>query len=129
MARTMSSDEYQELGKRYYKHKQYEKAVEAFSAGIEAAVNPSISLLDYRAASYDKLKVFNSALKDGREMIKYDKKNIKGYLRVGSVLQKVNQLDKAISIYKYGMKNVPIDNKDFKVREIYNAYDSLINIV
>jgi F-box/TPR repeat protein Pof3 len=115
MTRTLSSEEYQELGRRYYRHNQYEKAVEAFTNGIEAANNPTPSLFDHRAASYDKLADFNSALKDGREMIKLNKKDIKGYLRTGSVLQKMHKLDTAIGIYKYGMKHVPVDDKDWKV--------------
>jgi F-box/TPR repeat protein Pof3 len=118
MEHTMSPAEYEQVGKRYYKQKQYENAVKAFTNGIEASVRPTISLFDYRAASYDKLEDFNSALKDGREMIRLDQKDIKGYLRVGSVLQKAGKLDKAIGIYKYGMKNVPVNNRDFKVRLI-----------
>jgi F-box/TPR repeat protein Pof3 len=77
MARTMSPDEYQELGRRYYKQKQYEKAVEAFTEGIEAANSQSMSLFDHRAASYDKLAKFSLAVRDGRDMIKLDKQNVK----------------------------------------------------
>jgi F-box/TPR repeat protein Pof3 len=111
----MSVEEYQELGRQYYKQQQYKKAVEAFTEGIEAAARPSVGQLDQRAASYDKLNDLNAALKDGRDMIRIDKKDAKGYLRTGSILQKLNKLDKALDIYKYGMKNVPVDNKDFKV--------------
>lgn len=77
MARTMAPDEYQELGRRYYKQKQYEKAVEAFTDGIEAANTPSLNLFDHRAASYDKLAKFGLAVKDGREMIRTHKENVK----------------------------------------------------
>lgn len=118
MEHTISPDEYQQIGKRYYKQKQYQKAIEAFTSGIEAAVRPTTSLFDYRAASYDKLENFNSALKDGREMIRLDQKDVKGYLRVGSILQKVGKLDKAIGIYKYGMKNVPVENRNFQVSSV-----------
>ena len=116
MARTMSTEEYQELGKSYYKQKQYEKAVKAFTTGIEAAVIPSVNLYDYRAASYEKLTDFNAAVKDGRETIRLNKRDVRGYLRTASVLKKMNKLDTALNIYKYGLKNVPVDNKDFKVR-------------
>jgi tetratricopeptide (TPR) repeat protein len=77
MARTMSSEEYQALGRQHYKEKQYEKAVNAFTNAIEASTNPTTKLFDYRAASYDKLNDYNSALKDGREMIRLDKKDVK----------------------------------------------------
>ena len=73
----MSPDEYQELGRRYYKQKQYEKAIEAFTEGIEAANNQSMSLFDHRAAGYDKLAKFSLAVRDGRDMIKLDKQNVK----------------------------------------------------
>lgn len=112
----MSPEEYQELGKRYYKLEQYEKAVEAFTNGLELAANPAIarSLYNYRAASFDKLQNFNYALKDGRELIRLNKKDAEGYLRIGSVLQKQNKLDTAIAIYKNGMKNVPVNDKGFQ---------------
>jgi F-box/TPR repeat protein Pof3 len=130
MARTMSPDEYQELGRRYYKQKQYEKAVEAFTEGIETANSQSMSLFDHRAAGYDKLAKFSLAVRDGRDMIKLDKQNVKvsklhakqnisngtqGYLRTGSVLEKTGKLETAVGIYKYGMKNVPITDPNFKV--------------
>lgn len=115
MARTLAPEEYQELGKTYYKHKQFQKAIEAFTNGIEEAVIPTVTLYDYRAASYEKLGDFSAAVKDGREAIRLNKRDVKGYLRTGSVLQKMNKLDTAISIYKYGMKNVPVNNKDFQV--------------
>ncbi|KAF2662489.1 hypothetical protein K491DRAFT_617280 [Lophiostoma macrostomum CBS 122681] len=114
MGRTMSSEEYQELGREYYKEKQYDKAVKAFTNGIEASTNPTTKLFDYRAASYDKLGNFNSALKDGREMIRLDKRDVKGYLRTASILQKVDRSEKALDIYKYGMKNVPVGDDAFK---------------
>lgn len=113
MARKMSPEEYQELGRRYYKLKQYEKAVETFTQGIDTA--PTVGLFDHRAAAYDKLKEYNAAIKDGREMIRLDKQDVKGYLRTASVLEKMEKLDTALGIYKYGMKNVPVGDKNFKV--------------
>jgi F-box/TPR repeat protein Pof3 len=114
MPQSMSPEEYQELGRRYYKLKQYDKALETFSNGINAA--PSLSLYDHRAACYDRLKDFNAAIKDGRAMIKLDKEDVKGYLRTASILEKMNKPDTALGIYKYGMKNVPVSDKNFKVQ-------------
>ncbi|KAF2450784.1 hypothetical protein P171DRAFT_348589 [Karstenula rhodostoma CBS 690.94] len=113
MARTLSPEEYQELGKSYYKLKQYEKAVEAFTTGIDASAIPSTTLYDYRAAAHEKLGDFNAAVKDGRLAIRTHKQDVKGYLRTASALQKMEKLDTALNIYKYGMKNVSADNKDF----------------
>ncbi|KAF2681143.1 hypothetical protein K458DRAFT_344425 [Lentithecium fluviatile CBS 122367] len=114
-AHTLSPAEYQELGKSYYKKKEYQKAVDAFSSGIHASVIPTVTLYDYRAAAHEKMGDFNTAVKDGREAIRLDKKDVKGYLRTGSALQKLNKPETAVSIYKYGMKNVPVDNKNFQL--------------
>ncbi|KAF1954674.1 hypothetical protein CC80DRAFT_536820 [Byssothecium circinans] len=115
MARTISASEYQELGRTYYKKKQYEKAIEAFTNGIEAAVIPTVSLFDYRAACQEKLENYTAAVKDGREAIRANKQDVRGYLRTGNALQKLNKLDIAVGIYKFGMKNVPVDRKHFEV--------------
>lgn len=109
----MSPDEYQELGRRYYKLKQFNKALETFNDGIETCPTPSLH--DHRAACYDKLGNHNAAVKDGRAMIKLDKQDVRGYLRTGSVLEKMEKPETALSIYKYGMKNVPVEDKNFKV--------------
>lgn len=115
----MTPEEYQELGRRYYKLKQYEKAIETLSEGIENA--PTLGLYDHRAATYDKLNAFNAAVKDGREMIKLNKKEVKGYLRTASVLEKMDKAETALGIYKYGMKNVPIDDPNLKVNDLHAA--------
>jgi F-box/TPR repeat protein Pof3 len=109
----MSPEEYQEFGRRYYKLKQFEKALEIFSNGIEAS--PTLGLHDRRAACYDKLGDYNAAVKDGRAMIKLDKQDVRGYLRTASVLEKMEKPETALGIYKYGMKNVPVEDKNFKV--------------
>ncbi|KAF9731106.1 hypothetical protein PMIN06_009794 [Paraphaeosphaeria minitans] len=113
MTRTLSPDEYQEIGKSYYKRKQFEKAIESFTNAIDASAIPSATLYDYRAASHEKLGDFNAAVKDGRLAIRTHKQDIKGYLRTASALQKMKKLDTALNIYKYGMKNVPVNNSDF----------------
>jgi F-box/TPR repeat protein Pof3 len=115
MARHMTAEESQELGRNYYKLKQYDKALETFTKGIETCEKPALSLYDYRAATYDKLERFSDAVKDGREMIKLDKTDVKGYLRTASVLEKMGKEEMALKIYKYGMKNVGAKDKNFKV--------------
>ncbi|KAF2033018.1 hypothetical protein EK21DRAFT_98580 [Setomelanomma holmii] len=115
----MSPQEFQELGRRYYKLKEYEKAVDAFTHGID--ITPSISLFDYRAAAYDRLKDYNSAVKDGREMIKLDKQDVKGYLRTASVLEKMEKWGTALGIYKYGMKNILQQLHDKMTRKLSPA--------
>jgi F-box/TPR repeat protein Pof3 len=115
MGHTRSPEEYQALGRAYYSEKQYDKAIEAFTQAIEQAIRPTVEQYDQRAASFEKIKNFNAALKDGRQMIRVDQQDIKGYLRTGSILEKVGKPEKAIGIYKYGMERVPVLNKNFKV--------------
>ncbi|KAF1355976.1 hypothetical protein EJ07DRAFT_167822 [Lizonia empirigonia] len=112
----MSPDELQELGRRFYKLKQFEKALETFNNAIDAFPTLStLSLHDHRAACYDRLGDYNAAVRDGRAMIKLDKQDVRGYLRTASVLEKMEKPETALSIYKYGMKNVPVDDKNFKL--------------
>ncbi|KAG9188578.1 hypothetical protein G6011_07283 [Alternaria panax] len=113
MARTMLPAEYQEIGRSYYKLKQYDKALETFSKAIETC--PTADLYDHRAAIYNKTGNLNAAVKDGREMIRLNKKDVKGYLRTASVLEKMEKPETALGIYKYGMKNVPVSDKNFKL--------------
>ena len=40
---------------------------------------------------------------------------VQGYLRTGNILQKMDKLDAAIGIYKYGIKNVSVADENFKV--------------
>ncbi|KAH7138405.1 F-box/TPR repeat-containing protein pof3 [Dendryphion nanum] len=110
---TMSRDEYQELGCQYYKQKEYEKAKKAFSLAINVDSPLSLTLLDQRAATHEKLGDLNAALKDSREMIKGFKTDVKGYLRTADILQKIGKPEKALDIYQYGKKNVTSTNKHF----------------
>ena len=115
MTHTFAPEEYQEIGKSHYKHKQYDKAIEAFSNGIDASAVPSATLYDYRAACHEKLGDFSAAVKDGRLAIRTHKRDVKGYLRTASALQKMDRCETAVEIYKYGMKNVEVGNADFLV--------------
>lgn len=114
MARQISAEEFQELGRNYYKLKQYDKALETFTKGIETCQKPSLGLYDYRAATYDKLEKYAEAVKDGREMIRMNKKDVKGYLRTANVLEKMGKEETALGIYKYGMKNLGAQDGNFK---------------
>lgn len=58
-----------------------------------------LALLDNRAASWEKLNNLNKALKDGKRMIKVDPFNMKGYIRCGKILQKLNKNQDALENY------------------------------
>lgn len=113
MPRSMTAEEYQELGRRYYRLKQFDKALQTFNDAIDAS--PTLSLHDHRAACYDKLGEFKAAVEDGRAMIKLEKQDVRGYLRTASVLEKMELPERALGIYKYGMKHVPVHDKNFPV--------------
>ncbi|KAJ9668473.1 hypothetical protein H2201_001521 [Coniosporium apollinis] len=115
MATTMTPSELQELGKRYYGFKEYQKALDAFTEGIEASDNPEVGLMDNRAATFEKLENLEAALLDGKRMIQLGKKDVRGYLRSGKVLQKMQKPDVALRIYEYGLRNVPASDKDYKL--------------
>ncbi|KAI8933590.1 hypothetical protein NX059_009320 [Plenodomus lindquistii] len=119
MSEKRTPEECQELGRRYYKLKQYDKAIEVLSQGI--GISPTLGLYDHRAATYDKLNKFNAALKDAREMIRMNKEEVKGYLRTASVLEKMGKAEVALGIYKHGMKNVPVGDDNFKLlQQLHN---------
>lgn len=65
-----------------------------------------MSLLDGRAATYERLGELKSALTDAKTMIKLEVANPKGYLRAGRVLVRMDKLDVSIDIYKSGLKHV-----------------------
>jgi len=109
----MRSQDYQELGKKHYKEKQYQKARDAFTLGIDSTNLPDLALLDSRAASHEKLGELNDALRDSRTMIKGDRKDVRGYLRTGKILQKMEKAQSALQIYQLGLRTVPVGDKNF----------------
>ena len=113
MPRSMTPEEYQELGRRYYKLKQFDKALQTFNDAIDAS--PTLGLHDHRAACYDKLGEYKAAVEDGRAMIKLDKQDVRGHLRTASILEKMGLPERALGIYKYGMRHVPVEDRNFQV--------------
>ncbi|KAK3044755.1 hypothetical protein LTS18_000445, partial [Coniosporium uncinatum] len=111
----MNPQDFQELGKKHYKEKQYQKARDAFTLGIESANSPDIGLLDNRAASHEKLGELNDALRDARTMIKSNRKDVRGYLRTGKILQKMEKAESALQIYQLGLRTVPTGDTDFSL--------------
>ncbi|KAF2471054.1 uncharacterized protein BDR25DRAFT_286446 [Lindgomyces ingoldianus] len=124
MAHTLSSDEYLEVARAHYKKSRYEQAAQNFTRAIELAVIPRLEALEGRSKSFDKLERFVAACKDGRDMIKLDERDIRGYLRTGTELEKLSKPDKAVGIYALGMKKVPVYNKDFMILQA--RHDRLI---
>ena len=71
-------EQYQLIGVKCYKQKEYNRAVSAFTTALDFAGRDTLlELLDQRAATYMKLDNFNSAIKDGRTMIQSFKTEVK----------------------------------------------------
>lgn len=96
--------ELQEYGQVLYKRKEYAKALEQFTEAINSSSNLTVSLLDNRAATHEKLEDITSALKDAKSTIRVGEKNPTGYLRAGRLLQKAGKHDIALGIYKRAIK-------------------------
>ncbi|KAL9017749.1 MAG: hypothetical protein Q9185_004906 [Variospora sp. 1 TL-2023] len=117
-------DQLQKLGQGAYRCKNYPAALDFFNSVIFQEKNPAIDVLDNRAATYEKLGDLHAALKDGRRMITDHKTSCasaclnrpKGYLRTGKTLKLLGKPTTALGIYQYGLRNVPPDDPNFKVR-------------
>ncbi|KAI9706062.1 MAG: hypothetical protein M1836_005468 [Candelina mexicana] len=113
--RSLSSTEAQRRGQQLYRQKNYEGALEAFTAAIELNDGAPTTILDNRAATYEKLGDLPSALRDGKRMIQHEKTGSRAYLRTGKILVKMKKPDLALHIYMYGLRNMPADDPDYKL--------------
>ncbi|KAF3907608.1 hypothetical protein AA313_de0204538 [Arthrobotrys entomopaga] len=84
----------------------YKLAIDKFTEAIDMQPPILMTLLDGRAALYDKTDQLKLALKDAKRMMEHEKANPKGYLRAGKVLYRMNKSTMALEIYKLGLKNV-----------------------
>ncbi|KAK6539529.1 hypothetical protein TWF694_009745 [Orbilia ellipsospora] len=84
----------------------YKLAIDKFTEAIDMQPPILMTLLDGRAALYDKIDQLKLALKDAKRMMEHEKANPKGYLRAGKVLYRMNKPTMALEIYKLGVKNV-----------------------
>ncbi|KIW02282.1 uncharacterized protein PV09_06432 [Verruconis gallopava] len=123
MPRTLSVEEYKELGKTYYIRKDFDRALGAFTDGINASVGRDVQLYDYRAAVYDKLENVIAALSDARYMIKTFENDPRGYLRAGQLLLKMGKKEQALQIYARGLRFVPLSNPQLNL--LRGAHDKL----
>ncbi|KAI4148317.1 MAG: hypothetical protein L6R39_002812 [Caloplaca ligustica] len=109
------SQQLQKLGQQAYKRKNFHAALSWFNSVIAQEREPSLDVLDNRAATYEKLGDLHAALKDGRRMVSDYKSSCTGYLRTGKILQLLGKDTTALGIYQYGLRNVPPSDTDFKI--------------
>lgn len=124
MRRSLSAEEQHELGRQLYQKGHYEQALVQFSQAVAKGDDVNAEVLDNRAATLEKLGRLEDALKDGRRMIKFDGSDVRGYLRVGRILQKMgdaSRLETALGIYKLGLRSVPTSDKHHKTLAAVHA--------
>lgn len=91
---------------------RFKEAVVLFTSALVVETADHISLLDSRAASYEKLKELELGLSDALTMIKTAPNDSRGYLRTGKLLTLQKKHDEAMIIYNRGTQN--LDPKDTK---------------
>ncbi|KAL8675203.1 MAG: hypothetical protein Q9168_000456 [Polycauliona sp. 1 TL-2023] len=107
------SNQTQMLGQQEYRRKNYHAALSFFNSAISSEKNLDVSVLDCRAATYEKMGDLHAALKDGRRMIEDYKADCAGYLRTGKILQLLDKDIVALGIYKHGLRKL--------LRELHDA--------
>ena len=72
-----SGDKLQSLGQQLYNDQKYVDALEAFDAAVkiisDSGDKPSVSLLDRRAATNERLGKLDAGLRDSRKMLEIEK--------------------------------------------------------
>ncbi|CAI7595865.1 unnamed protein product [Penicillium glandicola] len=104
----------QKVGQNAYKVGDLQGAIESFTQAL-AASNEDTGILDNRAATYCKLKMYSQARADARAMVKLAPSDDRGYLRLAKVLCLDGNFDKAREIYEYALQKLPADHPGRKV--------------
>ncbi|KAJ6140176.1 Tetratricopeptide-like helical [Penicillium samsonianum] len=106
----------QRAGQNAYKFGDLQGAIESFTQAL-VANNEDTGILDNRAATYCKLKLYSQARADARAMVKLAPNDDRGYLRLAKVLCLDGNFDKARDIYEYALQKLPADHQGRKVLE------------
>lgn len=101
----MSASTLQQSGRDAYKRKDYAKALEYFRRAVGRG-DPTAQLLDNLAATHEKLGDLPAALKAAKKAIQAARDDATGYLRAGSILQKMDKRSVALEIYSHGLKSI-----------------------
>jgi tetratricopeptide (TPR) repeat protein len=79
------AEKLKEQGNEAFRKKDFPEAIRLYSGAIELDKTCSVYLSN-RAAVYLTVNKLDEALADARESVRLDKKNAKGYLRIGKAL-------------------------------------------
>ncbi|KXG51865.1 Tetratricopeptide-like helical [Penicillium griseofulvum] len=100
---------FQRAGQNAYKVGDLEGAMRSFTQAL-ALNDDDTSILDNRAATYCKLKLYSQARADARAMVKLAPNDDRGYLRLAKILCLDGNFDKARDIYEYALQKLPADH-------------------
>lgn len=101
---SLSADEYKQQGNAAFAAKDYNKAVELFTKGIDISEQPNHVLYSNRSACFASLKKFEEALNDANECVKINPSWSKGYNRIGAAQFGLGSLDEAEQSYKKALE-------------------------
>ncbi|OQE35259.1 hypothetical protein PENCOP_c014G07469 [Penicillium coprophilum] len=104
----------QRAGQNAYKVGDLQGALQSFTQALVLS-GENASILDNRAATCCKLKLYSQARTDARAMVKLAPDDDRGYLRLAKVLCLDGKFDKAQEIYEYALKKLPADHPGRKV--------------
>jgi tetratricopeptide (TPR) repeat protein len=110
---SFASLQWKQQGNDSYSSGDYSAAVAAYSAAIELSPNDA-GFYSNRSAAHLMAGDFESALSDASTCISLQSDSYKGYGRKGAVFYAMCKYDRAISIYKEGLKVCP-DEKHLRV--------------
>jgi len=106
-----------ELGNEFFRRGDFSTALKHYTEAIKR--NPDdAKLYSNRAACYTKLAAFDLGLRDCEMCVKLDEKFIKGWVRMGKILQGMQQQSKALVSYQ---KALEIDPQHAEALEGYRA--------
>jgi F-box/TPR repeat protein Pof3 len=106
---------------------KYDEALDAVNSALRVVQKGKsgqqsdlFTVLDHRISVYIKKTDSKLALKDGKSMIRHDRKDGRGYIRCGQIERLLGNLDAAAKWYEQGLKHVPAEhNSVASLREQY----------
>lgn len=113
----VEAEKEKELGNEFFRKSDFSTALKHYTEAIQR--NPDdAKLYSNRAACYTKLAAFDLGLKDCETCVKLDPKFIKGWIRMGKILQGMQQASKALTSYQ---KALELDPQNAEALEGYRA--------
>ncbi|KAI8882293.1 hypothetical protein K501DRAFT_251671 [Backusella circina FSU 941] len=85
---------------------KYKEAIQLFTRTLQYKPK-QITVIDCRAAAYEKNQQFENALKDAASVMAIVPTDSRGYLRAGKILVLQGKYNEAINLYKRALKMVP----------------------